>query len=404
MIQTLTRLATLVDRCLQLLIRPHGRQVAWVSSPDYVGNSYHLFRHMMATRSGIRHVWLVADEESRLRLQADLESYPRSVVDGSPVLVIRRHSIRGYLTFLRSQYVFHTHGIYRMTTTALRGRRIVSLWHGMPIKCIGALNTRIADPYPTFGTDHLATSAVFRAIIAAAFRADFDRVILSALPRCDALVAPLDLAPSRDRIRDALQIPPSTNLVMWLPTYRTAAARAHFETGVAGPQTFLDDLDEWQLPALDDIAGRHRCTIVVKLHHDDPLNNVDLDLQLANVRFMRAAEFLDLGVELYDVLAFADGLITDVSSVIIDFLTTSRPAGVLGFDPATYTRDVVIPPAALINSRRVHDMADREQFADFFSRVESRTAVDDADDDLRHWLQHDAPGHGCETVLDALGL
>lgn len=400
----LTSLATLIDRGLQRVIRPRSRQIAWVSMPDFAGNSYHLFRHLLVTRTGLRHVWLVVDDDARRRIHEDLARLPPSAVAENSVQILHRHSPRGYLAFLCSKFVFHTHGVYRMTTAAYRDRRIVSLWHGMPIKCIGALNLRSPNPHPTFGTHHIATSAMFRSIIAAAFRAEFDDVILSGLPRCDTLVDPSPVAATRDQVRSALGVEDQKTLVLWMPTYRTVSTRAHLETGVAGPQTFLDDLEEGQLAKIDDLAGSHGCEIVVKLHPDDPLNDLDLDLGLENIRFLPARAFLEIGVELYDVLGHTDALITDVSSVVIDFATTSRPIGILGFDPANYTRDVVISPSAIIRSRRVQDLSVAEQRDEFFRRVASGVPVAEEDDDLRAWLQQGTPGSGCETVLAAVDL
>ena len=397
--KTLLLFAKLADRLLQRVVPVVDDRVAWVSDPDYIGNAFHLYRHVLETRPGRTHVWLINDHAAARRAREDLRRWG-GVASASRVRIVRRHGLRGYWAFLRSAVVFHTHGVYRMTTTAHR-RQLVSLWHGMPIKAIGALNLRSPDPHPTIGTLHVATSEMFRSIIAAAFRAPIDAVVLTGLPRCDVLTTPSDLGPSRDEVRSAMGVPEGRRFVMWMPTYRTAVSRATVETGIAGPQTFLDDLRPGDLDALAAAAERHGCTVIVKLHPYDPLNVVDHELGLDHVRLLRSHEYLETGLELYDVLAHTDGLISDVSSVLIDYLATDRPIGILGFDPDAYTRDVLIRPQTLIDSERIRDLTENGAIDSYFGAV----AGDERDvDDLSPWLYTVERGVGCETVLRASGI
>jgi CDP-glycerol glycerophosphotransferase (TagB/SpsB family) len=392
----------LADRVLQRLVRPKPDQVVWVSDPDYIGNAFHLYRHTVTTRPGLEHVWLVVDPAARERIARDLESWSAAVAPGSRVRVLRRHSPRGYWAYLRSRRVFHSHGVYPMVSTA-PGRHVVSLWHGMPIKCVGALNTISPNPYPTFGTRHLATSELFRYVIAAAFHAPLDRVLLTGLPRCDVLTSPHPQAADRAQVLRAFGVPADRRLVLWTPTYRADGSARSTRTGRVGFRSFLDELtdDEWK--AVADGADRHGCTVVVKLHPHDPLNGVELDLGFEHVRLVRSAAWLATGIELYDALAHVDALMSDVSSVLIDLLVTDTPLGIIGFDPDAYTRDVVFPVASLLESERIHDLSQPGALDDFFARA-AGLAIGAGRDDLSPWL-YDAPGEGaCDRVLAAAEL
>jgi CDP-glycerol glycerophosphotransferase (TagB/SpsB family) len=170
-----------------------------------------------------------------------------------------------------------------------------------------------------------------------------------------------------------------------------------------GFRSFLDELDDDGWKAVADGADRHGCTVVVKLHPHDPLNEVELDLGFEHIRLVRSAEWLGTGIELYDALAHVDGLMSDVSSVLIDLLVTDMPVGIIGFDAGAYTRDVVFPVSALLDSDRIHDLAQPDALEDFFARVAGtgRTAPRD---DLSPWL-YDAPREGaCDRVLAAAEL
>lgn len=396
-----TRVLNLVDRIAQRLVPPRSDRIAWVSDPDYIGNAFHLYRHVLTTRSGLDHVWLITDPAAGRRIERDLAEFAPKIAPGNRVRVVRRHSLVGYWRRLRCRVIFHTHGLFPMDTA--HRREVVSLWHGMPIKCVGDLNTITPDPHPTFGSRHVATSHLFRYVIAAAFRATPDRVVITGLPRNDVLTHPHPLAPAPAAIRAALGVAPDERLVVWLPTYRTPGNMRNARPGIAGFQTFLDDLTDEQWAQVDELAEEHRCRIVMKLHPHDPLNGTDFDPGRSRIRLVRSAEWLETGIELYDMLGATDALISDVSSVLIDYLATDRPLGIIGFDPEKYTRDVIFPVSALLGSTRIHDLTEPGALEDFFARV-GGSGARELRDDLSPWLYDVEPGTGCETVLSAVGI
>jgi CDP-glycerol glycerophosphotransferase len=278
-------------------------------------------------------------------------------------------------------------------------REVVSLWHGAPIKVIGALNRTSPNPHPTFGSLHLAPSELYRYVIAAAFSAQVDDVLLTAFPRCDVLVRPHWSSPSREALRSALGLAPDRPLVLWLPTYRDAAG-----AGPASSGSFIDDLAPEGLDAVARAAEAARCSIVIKLHPYDRLASAPAPALPAGLTVVTDPTWRDLRIDLYDALALADGLLTDVSSVLIDLLPTPLPLGMIGFDPATYTRDVVFPVEGLMRSTRVHDLRDPAALRAFFAEATGSEVGQRQPDDLSRWLSSAPPGDGCERVLRAVGL
>ena len=389
----------------QVLVPPRRDQVAWMSHPDHVGNAFHLFRHVVTTRHDLRHVWLVADADAAEAIRADFARW-EGAGRGHTLHVKDRHGPAGAFALLRSRCSFHTHGVPRWMTRAVR-RECVSLWHGMPIKAIGALNTRSPNPHPTFGTLHVATTEHYQAVIGRAFHAPPDEVLLTRLPRCDVLGRPHEKGPDAASIRARLGLPEDGPLVLWLPTYRTPGHLRDAQDGVLGYRTFLDDLAPGQAQELLAQVRRVGAHLVLKPHPDDPVNRAGeqaLDRAgLEGIHVITAAAWLEAGIELYDALAHVDGLVSDVSSVLLDWLETTRPLGLLGFDPDTYTRDVVVDVDALWASPRVHRLDLGGGPATFADDVAATRPMvpDPALADLV--TDPDAPP-GCETVLAATTL
>lgn len=389
------------NRLLQKLIPPNSSRVCYLSRPDYCDNSFYMYRHLLRTRSGLEHVWPLMDMSLASRVRSEFDQMTaRFGSRGHSLKVVPRGSWQAYYLFLTSRSIFHTHGVYPVCDRAY-GRQIVSLWHGMPIKCVGRLNHRSPRPTPTFGNLHLATSTFFRYIIASAFGVTPEHVLISGLPRCDALTETQWNAHSREQICAELGIPSADKLVLWLPTYRTEGVLAAREGQI---RSFLDDLEPWILAALNREAAAHACTLLIKLHPRDPLNYRPLDPSLENLRVLRAQEWVKKEIQLYDMLAVTDGLLSDVSSVLIDYLVTHRPIGIIGFKADTYTRDLTFPAEWLLMSARYQQISGEIQVSDFFESVRQGKKAPMPENDTAQLFYEQPEELSAEIIARRIGL
>lgn len=402
------KLATRLHALLQRVVPPDHKRVVFTSIPDYTDSSYAVYRHLLRTRRDLHITWIVVNESIGDLIARDFASITADLPGGvgHRLSVRSRHSWRGYLAYLRAGVTFHTHGVFGFARTDHR-RHIVSLWHGMPIKAIGALNEKGNPEHLPHGTVHLATSEAFRYIIAASFTVDPGDVVVTTLPRTDALLAERPPGPSSDEIRELLNLDPSRKLIFWMPTYRTQAnagfvSKAYRRDVGERPRTFLDDIDDDLLEALDSLAGEHGCQVVIKLHPLDALNHVTRSVDFDNVRVLTSEEFLESGAQLYDVLAHCDGLLSDLSSVLIDFLPTGRPIGLIGLPLEIYERNLLLPLNLFTQSPRFAHLLETTDIAEFMASVsEGRRLPDDSFTRLLH-DHHELPGS--ERVLNEAGL
>ena len=164
----------LVDGLLQRLVEPSRLKVCYISMPDYSDNAYFMYQHVLENRCGLEHIWLVENVELAEHIAAKHMESDRGRAR-SKVSVYRKKSVRGYLAYLTCFCTFHTHGAYTFSRWVHK-RHVVSLWHGMPIKCIGKLDASAPNGRPVFGTLHIATSTFFRYINSSAFDVPLDKV------------------------------------------------------------------------------------------------------------------------------------------------------------------------------------------------------------------------------------
>lgn len=390
------------DRLLQLCLPVSPGRVSYLSRPDYCDNAFHMYRHLLTTRNDLEHVWSLMDLSLSERVQREFRELSAAAgTTGNSLRIVGRGSPQAYWLYLTSRSVFHTHGVYPISDRALRGRQNVCLWHGMPIKCIGRLNHRSPRLDPTFGTHHVASSHFFKYIIARAFGADANTVMVTGLPRCDSLTHAAAVGTPRAEVRRRLQVPEGKKLVLWLPTYRTEGIQAVRDDQV---RSFFDDLQPWTVPALAEHSLAHDCVIVAKLHPRDPLNYYEVASPHPDMRLLKAKDWVAQGIQLYDLLAAADGLLSDVSSVLIDFLVTERPIGVVGFDHETYTRDLTFPIDVILDSRRFVHVDGPAAAKEFFRLVGSGQSCRAGASDVAHMLYESPPEMSAELIARQLGL
>ena len=385
-----------VGQVLPRLVRPAPRRVCFASVPDFGDSAFAQYRHLLETRTDLEFVWLLHDRTMRHRVEAHFRR--RAGDRGHTLRVVDWNRPTAYLAYLRASVVFHTHGAFNFSPS-VGGRREVSLWHGMPLKVIGLLEEQGPWQHDVSGDLHLATSRMFQYVVAAAFGVGVDRVVVSGLPRTDVLKGLASPEHDKSAICAALDIDRRRELVVWLPTHRT--------DGPAGPsRSFLDDVDPTLLASLLDACAAKDCQLVVKPHPLDALADGAIEglarhpaLTVVPLDRWKSSE-----IELYDVLAAAGGLITDISSVLVDFLHTGRPMATFGFDEAAYERRTVVPLAPLSQCAALGDLTDRASVDRFVTRVARAERVELPDDDIARWLIEDTDIGSSEVVARAAGL
>lgn len=400
--EALKRFLPLFDALLQWLVPARQQRVCYFSTPDYEDNAYFVYRHLVRTRGGLEHVWLLQDPSVERRIRDDFDRWNLAAPGiRNHLIIARKRSLSGYWLYLRSRRVFYTHALYRGTRW-VRGREIICLWHGMPIKCIGALDQRRPPGPLPFGTRHLASSHFFRYIVACAFRTPPQSVVISGLPRCDALRDdhPPDNTPAS--IRRRLDLPEASRLVLWMPTFRTGGLRPPITD--QNYRTFLDDVAVDALQQLDASASAAGCQVIVKPHPGDPLNHVEVDFAYSSIRLLRSPQWLSMGIPLYELIAAADGLMSDVSSVLIDFLPSGRPIGLFAFDPDHYHRDLTFPLELLLKCRTVHNLTGTSSIENFFQLVQQGPARPLTESDLATAFHETFSTSGCEQIATEVGL
>lgn len=240
---------------------------------------------------------------------------PEDLTLGSNVRLIERDTLRGVWSFLRSRFVLFTHSLYGLSLPWVppppRRQTIVNLWHGMSIKKIG----RDAS-YPVPRSTHsIAVSPVFQQVMSSAWGLDPSAVLVTGQPRTDRMLAP----PSGPLISLETDFLSGRRLVAWLPTWRISQdGRAD---GLSYSNVF--EFPDVNIDRLEEVLQRHDALLCVKPH---PWTQADASQNLSeHVQIIDESWLSERGVTLYELLSLASILVSDVSSVWVDYLLLDRP-------------------------------------------------------------------------------
>lgn len=279
----------------------------------FVDNAKYLYLHVASHHPEIRPVWLSKNEDvvEALR-EAGYEAY-------------HAHSPRGMYLNLRAGVVLLTHRFNDVNLWCSGGAMVVMLWHGSPLKTIGwdaeirdaPRLMRTANRYVSRQIDCLTVTA--DALIepfVSGLRIDPDRIVVTGYPRNDVL---FEAIPGADIGSDAAvydevsRLAETHTIWLYLPTFRPTDTRASEQLDFDELEAFLEETDAY---------------LLLKLHPNERLDHHLGDYS----RILPVPEQSDV----YPLLPYTDGLITDYSSIYFDYLLLDRPIVFYAYDLERY--------------------------------------------------------------------
>ena len=227
----------------------------------------------------------------------------------SPCLkrVIFISPISGIWQYMLSKYMFYSMGKIPIKPT--KKQMVINMWHGIPFKTIGKLSN-INNGYEFFFTYVCASSELYRPIMAKAFGCDDSNVCICGEPKTD-------------RLFQAKKIENKYKLIVWTPTFRQSQYLGYDDSKMASFLPFIEN-NSWY--SLNQLLKEKNIKLIAKLHPVQNLNGFKEKIY-SNFEIYSDSMFRMHKYNLYELLSQSNALITDYSSVYLEYLLLNRPIG-----------------------------------------------------------------------------
>lgn len=290
----------------------------WVFSSsfntEFNYNSKYLFEYALNNEKNITPIYVINDDEKRKKLQCKYGEKH----------IVETKSIGGIKRVLNAGVWFTSAGLPVYGLKLGVSRIIINLWHGVPLKKIALMENNLnsitrlyfKNIFSNNYTYILTTSKNLVDIMAKSFGVSKDKIKVWGQPRNDAIFK----SNNREEVLDLIyqDLPTYKKILLYAPTYRDEA------------ETILFPFKDYNIEGLNDFLKKNGIIIFIRSHQSETIsNNNYYGDRIRSINSDKVDEIMDI-INIFDLL------ITDYSSIYIDYLLTEKPIIFLPYDKEDY--------------------------------------------------------------------
>ncbi len=212
-------------------------------------------------------------------------------------------SLKGILVLLKSGTVVISHGpgdIFYKSLANIKRRKIINLWHGVPLKNIGR--------WKGWECSILITASdTERKLMSKMTGTPIDKIVVTGYPRTDDLInKPNQL--KKEALRKLNKKGVDQKWILYAPTYRNTR----------NSKGYIHELPDFSRKELIVLLEKNNAYLLIRPHVNDPLD----DLQNhKRILFADSSSFPDIE----PLYSLSDILVTDYSSIIFEYALLDKP-------------------------------------------------------------------------------
>ena len=303
----------LLGKILDKIIPKNHTKIVFCSYPDYSDNAKEFFEYMKTNHANeYSMIWLCNNPDS---LEIPVKKY-------------KIHSIKGLLELLTAKYTVNTFFSLEQFTSSKR-RVNIQLWHGMTLKTIGYLEKNIPDHmFKAYKKNKDAyffvTSDIFKLAMSASFLVNPNRIFITGQPRTDCIISKRN----SNKIKKFLDCYNYDKVILFTPTYKECKRKDggrdvdHLFNNIF----YMDDYSEEKFYQL---LENKNILFVIKPHpfEEKFYRNLEANNTFShpNIKILYNTDIKNNDLYFYEFFQIADLMITDFSSIGIDYLITQKP-------------------------------------------------------------------------------
>lgn len=246
--------------------------------------------------------------------------------------IVMRRSLKGMFHMITSKFIFCTHGFFLKEVPS--NTTIINLWHGFGFKAVGTYlgNEGHASSYV------IGSSVYSKKFFAKEMNVSEELVIPLGFSRNDRLI---NASRKKEEIKQNIGFESFSKIIIWMPTYRSSVEGDIRKDGIQFDNPF--NLSQFNVKQFIEYLERKNILCLFRAH---PMS-VKFELpETKNFQITDDEWLYKNNISLYQLLGITDILISDLSSVITDYLLLDKPIihAMTDFDEYISTRPMLLNP------------------------------------------------------------
>ncbi|MBN9647138.1 CDP-glycerol glycerophosphotransferase family protein [Terrisporobacter glycolicus] len=311
--------------------------------------------------------------------------------------------LKSMLHYITAKYVFFDTGNIRIRPS--KNQIVMNLWHGTPFKSIGFLSKNVEKDLPrnlmnTF-SQILVSSSNMKDVYIKSFNLNNDQIFFSGHPRNDLLLSNKDVFSELNIDRTKFD-----KVIMWMTTYRISKdGRLCHTSNENWSDTDLPLITNHDaIIKMNEILKKNNILLLLKMHTTSKESKVIVEGN-ANIKVLEEQEYISKNIQLYEILGKTDALITDYSSVFIDYLLLNRPIGFIVDDIEDYEDKNgfnLEKPLDYMPGKHIYEFDDLEKF--FNNLSTNANEYEEKRIKVSKYFNEYNYENNCKFILDSMGI
>lgn len=382
----------LLERCFEYIIKaciPVDKSVIiFRSTPDFSDNARALAEYMIE-KGYTKKYRIFFDVGNRNKYKGRT----REIVFISSKAKYGRYRLCSIYRLFTAGYLMSTHEMIVIRQNARKEQLVVRLWHGCGYK-----DRSSQDGGGRYFDAALVPGELFVKPKAYFWNVDEKCVLPLGYPRYDWLRTK---DPVAQVLLESYKKNQETKVVLWMPTFRIDKRGKCTESNSITQFPLLNVAEKWI--ELDHFCIEHNIVMIVKLHPFQAEYDIPFS-RLSNIRKVSNQTFDEADVPMYKFVALTDALISDYSSIAIDYLIVNRPIAFTldDFEEYRRTRGFVFDDPRIYMPG--HHLYKYEDLKDFLLDVSEESDPYKKQRKQMYGKAITSSENYCKSILDKIGI
>lgn len=309
----LPRYIILIGKILDKILPKDNKKIIFCSYPDYSDNAKEFFEYMLVKHQDeYNMIWLCQNPSN---IENSVKKY-------------KINSLKGMFELLTAKYTVNT--FFDLEKFITSKKRInLQLWHGMPVKTIGYTEKNI--PAKTLNaykknknSFFFVTSDIFKISMSASFLVQPKQIYITGQAKTDCIFSNRNQV----QIKNFLHSDNFKKVIIYAPTYKEAIRNYDYRE-VQHKFNNIFYMDDYSQEKFYNLLEDKKILFIVKPHpfEESIYKQIEQNgvFKHPNIKIIYNEDLNTRGLYFYEFFKITDLMITDFSSIGIDYLITQKP-------------------------------------------------------------------------------